>query len=85
MPRYMYEQITEALRGRIRDGTYPPGSQLPTRVELRKEFQVSDIVITFAMRTLRQQGLVETLPGVGVYVAANVVPQPPPDESCQTL
>lgn len=69
MPTYVYERVTATLRGRIRDGTYPPGSKLPTRSELRKEFGVSDIVITFAMRALRQDQLVVTLAGVGVYVA----------------
>jgi DNA-binding GntR family transcriptional regulator len=69
MPTYKYESVIAALQDRIRDGTYPPGSKLPTRRELRAQYEVSDIVITFAMRALRQQGLVESLPGVGVYVA----------------
>ena len=69
MPAYKYESVIAALRESIADGTYPPGSKLPTRRELRKQYGVSDIVITFAMRALRQQGLVVSLPGVGVYVA----------------
>jgi GntR family transcriptional regulator len=69
MPTYAYERVTNALRDKIRGGFYPPGSKLPTRAQLRIDHGVSDIVITFAMRALRQEGLIETLPGVGVYVA----------------
>lgn len=75
MPKYLYEQVTDALRASIRDGTYPPGSKLPSRRELREQFDVSDIVIGTAMRAVRSDGLVETLAGVGVYV---VDPLPPP-------
>jgi DNA-binding GntR family transcriptional regulator len=32
------------------------------------EFAVSDIVVGAAMRKLRDEGLTETLPGIGVYV-----------------
>lgn len=74
MPKYLHEQVTDVLRGRIRDGTYPPGSKLPTRRELCVDLRVSDIVIGVAMRALRHEGLVESLPGVGVYVVEVLPP-----------
>lgn len=74
MPTYPYQQIADQLRARIRDGTYPPGSKLPSRTELRAEHGRSDIVVGAAMRILKQEGLIETLPGVGVYVADPLPP-----------
>jgi len=68
-PKYPYEILADAIRERIADGTYPPGSKLPSRAELSREFTVSDIVVGRAMWILRQEGLTVTLPGVGVYVA----------------
>lgn len=75
MPTHKYQLVAAAIRGRIRDGTYPPGSFLPLRRELREEFRVSDIVVNDAMRILRNEGLVDTLIGRGTFV---VDPLPPP-------
>jgi GntR family transcriptional regulator len=69
MPQYPYEKVTETLRQRIASGEYPPGSKLPSRRELQIEFKVSDPVIGQAMRTLKAEGLVVTLNGIGAYVA----------------
>lgn len=68
-PTHKYQQVAAAIRDRIRDGTYPPGSFLPTRAELREQFGCSDIVINSAMQILRGEGLVDTLIGRGTYVA----------------
>jgi GntR family transcriptional regulator len=76
MPQYQYQKITDLLRRRIRSGTYAPGEQLPTRRELCAELDVSDIVIGSAMRILRAEGLVESLPGAGVWVANPLPPEP---------
>ncbi len=73
-PKYPYEILADTIRARIADGTYPPGSKLPSRSELHREFSVSDIVIGRAMWILRREGLTETLPGVGVYVVDSAAP-----------
>lgn len=72
MPKYPYEIVLESLRERIASGEFPPGSKLPSRRALCAEYKVSDIVVGRAMWLLHREGLVETLPGVGVFVA-----QPP--------
>ena len=69
MPRQRYEEIAADLRAKIESGEYPPGSQLPSRAELRELYTISDTVADKAMMLLRVAGLVETLPGVGVFVA----------------
>lgn len=77
MPKYPYEVVADSIRERIRNGTYPPGSKLPSRAQLCEEFGVSDIVIGSAMRLLKQDNLTETLPGIGVYVAGGAGDDPP--------
>jgi DNA-binding GntR family transcriptional regulator len=77
MPKYAYEEVADVIRDRIYDGTYPPGSQLPSRTDLGKEFQCSGQVIGWAMRILRDKSLIQTLHGVGVLV---VNPLPPRGE-----
>lgn len=68
MPKHPYKEVADTLRARIIDGTYPPGSQLPSRTEMCVMFNRSDTVIGSAMRLLHATGLIETLAGVGVYV-----------------
>jgi GntR family transcriptional regulator len=68
MPTHKYEEVANTLRDRIIDGTYPPGSRLPSRRDLCENFGVSGIVIDKAMRQLRWEGRTETLHGVGVFV-----------------
>ncbi len=69
MVQQQYERVAAELRARIESGAYPPGSQMPTRRQLREEFGASDTVIDKAMMILRAAGLTETLAGVAVYVA----------------
>lgn len=67
--RQRYERVLDILRGHIASGEWPPGTQLPSRSELRNELSVSDTVLDKAFMMLRMEGLTETLPGVGVFVA----------------
>lgn len=73
MPRQQrYEEVADDLASKIRSGEYPPGSKLPSRAQLCELYQVSESVIDKAMWILRREGLTETLPGVGVFVAGDV-------------
>lgn len=74
-PEYPYVRVTNDLRHRIRSGEFPPGTQLPSRKQLCIEYKVSDIVIGTVMRTLRAEGLVAPLPGVGTFVADPLPPE----------
>ena len=66
--RPAYLRIAEELRGGIRDGSYPPGSKLPTMAVLSEVHDVSDIVVRQAIALLRGEGLVETRRGGGTVV-----------------
>lgn len=63
-----YEQIADALRQRIKEGTYAEGSQLPSERELREEFGVSVNTVRAAIVLLRAQDLVVSHQGRGVFV-----------------
>lgn len=73
MPRQqLYERVADDLRRRIEAGEFArPGQfddgKLPSRTELAEHYGVSDTVTDKAMAILRGAGLVETLPGRGVY------------------
>lgn len=64
----IHEQISEALRARIRSGELPVGSRLPTESALMEEFGVARGTVRRALRTLNEQGIVQTLRGKGTYV-----------------
>jgi GntR family transcriptional regulator len=56
------------LRERIEDGTYPPGSGLPSENQLAAQFDVSRNSVLKALGILRQDGWIESQQGVGHFV-----------------
>jgi GntR family transcriptional regulator len=72
-----YRQVANALRGRIADGTIPPGRRIPSLVELEAEFSVARDTLRKAVQVLKDEGLVETVPGMGVYV----IEEPPTENA----
>lgn len=74
-----YAQIVTAIRRKIADGTYPPGSQLPSETQLVREFAVSRPTVVRALQVLQLRGIIDREHGKGSYVKT-----PPPgsaDES----
>lgn len=55
-----YEDLAATLRGRIEDGTYPAGSELPTVQQMTTEHGVAVVTVQAALRTLRREGLVDS-------------------------
>lgn len=64
-----YEQVRERLREQIMSGVYPPGSRLPTEVELPKMFRVGRHSVLRALSDLVREGLIVRRRGSGSYVA----------------
>lgn len=56
------------IRARIESGDIPPGRRIPSLVELEQEFGVARDTLRKAVRVLKDEGLVETVSGMGVYV-----------------
>ncbi|MYW50610.1 GntR family transcriptional regulator [Streptomyces sp. SID8376] len=54
---------------RIRAGTYPPGTRVPSVVALSEELGISIPTAQKALRQLREDGWTYTVPGLGSYVA----------------
>jgi DNA-binding GntR family transcriptional regulator len=65
---FLYTDLLMALRSRIANGRYPPGSRLPSLAELTKAFGVSAITVRRALRELVYEGLVQGHQGLGVFV-----------------
>ncbi|HNO31451.1 MAG TPA: GntR family transcriptional regulator [Anaerolineales bacterium] len=65
-------QVDEILLGRIRSGTYAPGSRIPSESELSEEMGVSRATIRTTLAKLATSGLIIRKQGDGTYVNARV-------------
>lgn len=73
----LYRKIEETIRERIENGTYPPGSQLPTEMELIKEFNTSRLTISKSLSHLVAEGLITRTRGRGSFVKGGKVRETP--------
>ncbi len=64
-----YRQFAAFIRARIESGAILPGRRVPSFAEARGEFGIADKTYRKAIAVLREEGLVETVPGMGSYVA----------------
>lgn len=83
-PRPPNVQIAAAIRAAILTGELAPGTQLPTGHELARTFGVSRVTAQNAIRTLRDEGYVDSRVGSGVYVRDRAS-QPVPDDTQHPL
>lgn len=72
-PIPLYFQIEKILETQILEHTLSPGDQLPTEVDLCKQYQVSRSVIRQALHNLVNRGLIERLPGKGTFVSHHII------------
>ncbi|MER7806140.1 GntR family transcriptional regulator [Streptomyces sp900116325] len=64
-----YQRLADALRARIESGEFPVGSKLPTERALVEEYApISQGTVRQAIAALRDEGLLESRVGSGVYV-----------------
>ncbi|RAO03905.1 winged helix-turn-helix domain-containing protein [Micromonospora saelicesensis] len=63
------DELLDDLLKKIKDGTYSPGSQLPSGRVLADEYDVSQSTISRAVGKLRKEGVLVGRPGRGVFVA----------------
>ncbi len=69
----LYLQIASLLRGRILQGEWKRGDQLPTIPELCAAHGVGTITVRQALARLSDEGLVSSAQGRGTFVTADVV------------
>jgi GntR family transcriptional regulator len=60
-------QLAAILRDRIESGEIPPGGALPSIVSLASEYHVATNTVQKALKILRDDGLVESVPGYGTF------------------
>ena len=66
---YLSAQVAQALEARISEGTYTPGTKLPSEARLCAEFGVSRTVMREAVSGLKSRGMLNSSQGRGVYVS----------------
>ncbi|AQH01520.1 GntR family transcriptional regulator [Burkholderia sp. KK1] len=64
----LYSTLAEMLAREIHEGKYPPASTLPSEKELTERYGVSRQTVRFALRMLRERGLISSHPGIGTIV-----------------
>lgn len=67
-PRAPYQQVANSLRAAILTRTLTPGEKLPSGSQLARRFGVARMTVQQAIRLLRDEGLVVSRQGSGVYV-----------------
>jgi GntR family transcriptional regulator len=68
-PTPVYQRIADDLRRQISDGTFPPGSQIPTEAELLEKYGVrSRQTVRQGLAVLVNEGLIEARRPKGYFV-----------------
>lgn len=68
VPQPKYVVVVNAIQQRIEDGTYPPGSAIPSEAQLTAEFGAARPTVVRALGILQQDGWIESEQGKGRYV-----------------
>lgn len=64
----MWRQVAQIVIGRIKDGTYPPGSRVPSTLELATELGIAASTSQKALAHLRREGWLRGETGIGTFV-----------------
>ncbi len=64
-----YQLAAGKLRKQIQEGKLKPGDKLPSSRELRAELGIANATVHSALRVLRDEGLVYSVPNRGTYVS----------------
>ena len=75
-PQRLYQQISQILMTRIREGQFVPGQVLPAERDLAKQLGVSRSSVREALIALEISGWVEIRVGIGVYVCSSLPKTP---------
>ena len=67
--RPVWRQVAAIVVQRIDDGTYPPGSKVPSVNELAAEFDVASSTAQKVLAHLKAEGVIRTEVGLGSFVA----------------
>jgi DNA-binding LacI/PurR family transcriptional regulator len=65
---FLYMNIYDDLKSKIDQGIYAEGSKIASDEELMNKFSVSMITVKKALSMLKDEGLIQRIPGVGTFV-----------------
>jgi DNA-binding LacI/PurR family transcriptional regulator len=65
---FLYRQLYEDLKKKIEDNIYTEGMKIPSDDELKQKFGVSMITVKKALSMLKEEGVLQRIPGVGTFV-----------------
>jgi len=71
--RQLYERIAEEVAAEVRSGALRPGDRLPAERDLARRLEVGRSSVREALAALQLDGVVETRPGAGTFVAADAL------------
>ncbi|UXX94325.1 GntR family transcriptional regulator [Streptomyces sp. AD2-2] len=63
-----YVRLAQTLQGRIEDGTYAPGTRVPSENQLVQAFGMSRPTVVRALELLKRDGWLESRQGYGTIV-----------------
>lgn len=70
----IYEAVIQQIRTGIEDGSWPPGSRLPSERDLAQVLNVGRTSVREALRALQAMDLIEVRPGEGTFVRQRALP-----------
>ncbi|WP_112470824.1 GntR family transcriptional regulator [Streptomyces triticisoli] len=73
-----YRLVAEELRRQIRSGRLKPGERVPSSRDLEATYEIANMTARSALRMLRDEGLIHTMPGRGNFVADPLPPEADP-------
>lgn len=65
----LYRQLSDTLQEQIREGNYPPGTQLPSERDLAADYGISRLTVRRAIEVLKRAGYVVVYQGRGAFVS----------------
>jgi GntR family transcriptional regulator len=69
-------QLQGQIEFGVTNGDFVPGTRLPSVRALAAELAMSPVTVSAVFRTLRQRGVIETIPGRGTFVRSDVAQGP---------
>lgn len=65
----MYQRIKNTIQHKVRQGEWPPGTQIPSENQLAADLNVSRMTINRPFRELAAEGVLKRVHGLGTFVA----------------
>lgn len=68
----IHVQMRELIREQIEEGCYQPGDEMPSEIQLAKEYGINRLTVHNAITALVNEGIIKRVQGKGLYVSAGL-------------